>query len=58
MTTTDKWSLISESVTVIRLGVHPAGEEPDQYVVRVASRASHTTTICEVPTKSNLGPCS
>jgi hypothetical protein len=58
MTTTDKWSLISESVTVIRLGVHPAGEEPDQYVVRVASQVSHTTTVCEVPTKSNLGPCS
>jgi hypothetical protein len=29
-----------------------------QHVVRMASRVSRTTIICEVPTKSNMGPCS
>jgi hypothetical protein len=43
---------------MIRIGVHPAGEEPNQYVIRLASRFSRTTTVREVPTKSKLGPCS
>jgi hypothetical protein len=54
----DKRSLMSDSVVSIRIGVHPAGEEPDRYVIRVAPRVSCTTTIHEVPTKSNRGPCS
>jgi hypothetical protein len=58
MTATDKRSLISESVTVIRIGVHNAGEEPDQHVVRVTPGISRTTTICKVPTKSKSGLCS
>jgi hypothetical protein len=29
MTTTSKWPLISESVTVIQINIHPIGEEPD-----------------------------
>jgi hypothetical protein len=41
MTAMDKWSLISESVTVIRIGVHHAGEEPNKHSVRVASRVSY-----------------
>jgi hypothetical protein len=54
----DKRVLISESVMTIQIGVHHVGEEPDQHVVRLASQVSRTTTICEVPTKANLGPCS
>jgi hypothetical protein len=54
----DKRSLISESVVAIRIGVHPVGEEPDQHVVRAASRVSRMTTVCEVPTKSKSGLCS
>jgi hypothetical protein len=42
---------------MIRIGVHPTGEEPDQHVVRLASRVSHTTTVREVPTKSKLSLC-
>jgi hypothetical protein len=58
MTTTSKRPLISESVTAIRIGVHYAGEEPNQHVVGVAPRVSHMTTFHEVPTKSKSGPCS
>jgi hypothetical protein len=54
----DKQSLISESATVIRFDIHPAGEEPNQHVVRVTSRVSRTTTVHEVPTTSKLGLCS
>jgi hypothetical protein len=43
---------------VIRIGVHPAGEELDQHVVRLASRVSRMTTVREVSTKSKLSPCS
>jgi hypothetical protein len=43
---------------VIRISIHPTGEEPDQHVVRLTSRVSRTTTIHKVPTKSKLGPCS
>jgi hypothetical protein len=58
MTATDKRSLISGSVAVAQFNIHPAGEEPDQHIVRVTSGVSHTTTVCEVPTKSKSGPCS
>jgi hypothetical protein len=70
MTAIDKRTLISESVTMIWIGVHPVGEEPDQHIVRVIPRVSRTTTVrvtpevsrmttvCEVPTKSKSGPCS
>jgi hypothetical protein len=58
MTATSKLSLLSESVMVIQIGVHPAGEEPNQHVIHVASRVSHTTNIREVSTKLNLGPYS
>jgi hypothetical protein len=51
-------SPLSESVMVIRISVHTKGEEPDQHVVRAASRVSRMTTVREVPNKSNLGPCS
>jgi hypothetical protein len=54
----DKRSLISESVVVIQIGVHPVGEEPDQHVVRAVSRVSCMTTVCEVHTKSKSGLCS
>jgi hypothetical protein len=54
----DKQSLIFESVVVIRFSVHPAEEEPDQHVIRVASQVSRTATIREVPTKSKSGLCS
>jgi hypothetical protein len=47
-----------EGVVVIRIGVHPTGEEPDRHIIRVAPRVSQMTTVCEVPTKLNLGPCS
>jgi hypothetical protein len=58
MTTMSKRSLISESVAVIRIGVHPIGGEPDQYVVHVAPWVSHMTTIRVVPTNSKLSPYS
>jgi hypothetical protein len=57
MTTTDKWSLIFESVTVTRIDIHPAREEPDRHVVRVAPEVSRMTTIGEVPTKSKSSLC-
>jgi hypothetical protein len=53
-----KQSLIFESVTVISIGVHHIGEEPDQHIIRLASRVSCTATIHEVPTKLKLDPCS
>jgi hypothetical protein len=58
MTTTSKRSLISESVVVIQIGIHPTGEEPNQHVVRVAPQVSRRTTVHEVPTRSKSGPCS
>jgi hypothetical protein len=58
MTAMSKQSLIFESVTVIQIGVHPVRKEPDQHVICVASRVSRTTTVHEVPTKSNLSPSS
>jgi hypothetical protein len=41
----DKRSLISESATAIQIGIHHAGKEPEQHVVRVTSRVSRTTII-------------
>jgi hypothetical protein len=52
MITMSKRSLISESVMVIRIGIHHIGEEPNQYVIRVASRVSRTTTFRKIPTRS------
>jgi hypothetical protein len=43
---------------VIRIGVHPAGEESDQHVIRVAPRVSCTTTVREVLIKPKSGLCS
>jgi hypothetical protein len=51
----DKHPLISESVTVIWIGVHPAGEEPDQHVIRMAPRVSRMTTVHKVPTRLKSG---
>jgi hypothetical protein len=51
----DERPLISKSVTVLRIDIHPTGEEPDQHVVHVASRVSCTTTVREVSTKSKSG---
>jgi hypothetical protein len=58
MTSTSKRSLISESVAMIRIDIHPTGEGPDQHVVRTAPRVSRTTTVRKVPTKSKSGLCS
>jgi hypothetical protein len=58
MTATDKQSLISDSVTVIRIDIYLAGEEPDQHAVGVAPGVSRTATIGEVLTKSKSGLCS
>jgi hypothetical protein len=58
MVAMDKRSLISKSVVVIRIDIHPAGEEPDQHVVCATPGVSRTTTICEVPTKLKLSSCS
>jgi hypothetical protein len=58
MTATDNRPLISESVTAIQIDIHPAGEESDQHVIRMTPVVSHTTTVHEVPTKLNMGPCS
>jgi hypothetical protein len=57
MTTMSKRSLISESVAVVQIGVHPTGEEPDQYIMGVAPWVSHMTIFRKIPTKSKLGPC-
>jgi hypothetical protein len=37
----DKLSLITESVIVTRIDIHPAGEEPDQYAIRLTPVGSH-----------------
>jgi hypothetical protein len=58
MTVIDKQSLISESVTVMQVDIHPVGDEPDQHVIHVTPGVSHTTTVCEVPTKLKSGLCS
>jgi hypothetical protein len=38
MAAMSKRPLITESVAVIRIGVHSAGEEPDQHIVCVVSK--------------------
>jgi hypothetical protein len=58
MTVTNKQSLISESVIVIQVDIHPVGDEPDQHVIRMTPGVSYTTTVYEVPTKLKLGLCS
>jgi hypothetical protein len=47
-----------ESVMMIRIGVHPVEEEPDQHIIHAAPWVSHMTTVHEVPTKSKSGFCS
>jgi hypothetical protein len=47
--------MIFESVVTIRIDIDPAGEEPDQHIVRVVSRVSRTTTFRKVSTGSTLG---
>jgi hypothetical protein len=32
---------------VIQIGVHPAGEEPDQHIIRVTPGSSRTITVCK-----------
>jgi hypothetical protein len=54
----DKQPFISKSVAAIQIDIHPAGEEPDQHIVRVALGVSRMTNVREVPTKSKLDPCS
>jgi hypothetical protein len=54
----NKRSLISESVAVTRIDIHPAGEELDQHAVRATLGVSCMATTCEVPTKSKSGLCS
>jgi hypothetical protein len=58
MTTTDKRSLIFDSVMVTRIDIHPAEEEFDHHVVRTTLGVLRMTTVREVPTKSKSGPCS
>jgi hypothetical protein len=58
MTAIDKQPLISESVMVIRIDIHPTEEEPDQHIIRVAPGVSRTTTVRKVPTKLKSGACS
>jgi hypothetical protein len=53
-----KRPLIFKSVVVIQIGVHPAGEEPNQHVIHMAPQVSPTTTFREVPTKPKSRPCS
>jgi hypothetical protein len=43
---------------LIQIGIQLAGEEPNRHVIRVAPRVSRTTTVCKVPTKLKLDPCS
>jgi hypothetical protein len=56
MTATDKRPLISESVTATRIDIHPAGEEPDQHVIRVTHRVSRMTTVCKSLPSQNRAP--
>jgi hypothetical protein len=58
MTTTDKRSLISESIAAIQIDIHLVGEEPDWHIIRMAPGVSRTTTVGEVYTKSKSGLCS
>jgi hypothetical protein len=58
MTVIDKWSLISESVVVTQIDIHPPSKEHDRHVIHVAPGVSRTITIGEVPTKSKSSLCS
>jgi hypothetical protein len=37
----DKLPLITDSVMMTRIDIHPAGEEPDQHVICITPRGSH-----------------
>jgi hypothetical protein len=41
MTATDKLPLITESVAVTRIDIHPAREEPNQHAIRLTPGGSH-----------------
>jgi hypothetical protein len=56
MTSTDKRSLISENVAVIRIDIHPTGKEPDQHIIRVTPRVSRMTTIRKSLLSQNQTP--
>jgi hypothetical protein len=56
MTATDKRSLISESVTAIRIDIHHAGKEHDRHIVHMTPEFSRTTTVREVSIKLNQAP--
>jgi hypothetical protein len=50
----DKQSLISNSVTVIRIDIYLVGEEPDRHAVGVAPGVSRTTTIGKVLSQNQV----
>jgi hypothetical protein len=50
--------IISESVTVTLIYIHPTEEEPDQHIVCVAPGVPCMTTVREVTTKWKSGPYS
>jgi hypothetical protein len=41
MTAIDKLPLIIKNVTMTRIDIHPAGEEPDQHAIRWTLGGSH-----------------
>jgi hypothetical protein len=41
MTVMDKLSIITKSVVVTRINIHPTGEEPDQHAIRLTPGGSH-----------------
>jgi hypothetical protein len=43
---------------MIRINIHPVGEDLDQHIVHVSPRVLRTTIVGEVPTKSKSGLCS
>jgi hypothetical protein len=41
MTVMDKLSLITKSVAVTRIDIHPTGKEPNQHAIRLTPGGSH-----------------
>jgi hypothetical protein len=58
MTAMDKLSLITESVTVTRIDIHPAGKNLTNMPYAWLSEALTYDNHSQVPTKSKLGTCS
>jgi hypothetical protein len=56
MTATDKLSLITESVAMTRIDIHPAGEESDQHVIRLTPKCSHIWQPFVSPYYVKIGP--